>query len=752
MPRKGKDRGAARRKRNEQKLKQKTLLNENNNKEVEASFENTDTTNSKEIESREEIIEETIEPEIIENSLKEETKEEIQELETPEKEPIIPTKLSEEISFEDKPLNLSPEEVNTLQTLQDKAKPKKIKKSKKERGLTPEQIELQRSIKEAKAEKQYYQKRTKEIEEAFSSKKYELNNREEKIKENEDLLEQKEKELEDNYNNKNTLLENEYLEKETNLKKYFEDIQKEQEQEIQRNKDLFESYKEKTSKDIEDKINKTTKSLEKMEEDKKRELQEEKNLFEQEKIDFLNDLDKKKETLEIEHKNREKEFEDYKEDEYKKLDNKRKEVEEYKEFITKKVDEQIEDKRQAFIDEMIYMDSDYREEMDRREWQVALREQEFEKKAKEKETQILQSVNEYSEKVDKFNKEVDKFNEDKIKFLKEHHYLHILSRKIKEHLYPVIIGLVLITSLIFLIAYSNEYKLFKGSFIASSINKFINTKVNSADYEFELDTKNSVLTKFTTLDGLTIDVNTMKNRAFSEDYDKVIINSGDENFVYERYYKDRYMVLKSALFGQYVEFDDIEKNGLSFTEDEFNNTFFDSFKKMLSKRGNNKYSNVAKINVTETSTFFDFLNSTFFARGNYEYFYTIENEDVDFFKDTLMSILETDNYKNFIDEESLISAKLKESNSLTSMEEIIRGLIENTVSSKNEINLKISENEELSDIDITFNIEYKDVTMASSVPMKVTIRCSLEDIKEDTTLKNPKFEINPVKFENMITK
>ena len=95
---------------------------------------------------------------------------------------------------------------------------------------------------------------------------------------------------------------------------------------------------------------------------------------------------------------------------------------------------------------------------------------------------------------------------------------------------------------------------------------------------------------------------------------------------------------------------------------------------------------------------------------------------------------------------------MQSSSSLTSFETTVKGLIDNTVSSKNEINLKVSEDEKLSDIDITFNIEYKDATMASSVPMKVTIRINLSEIEEDSTLRNPKFEINPVKFENMITK
>ena len=243
----------------------------------------------------------------------------------------------------------------------------------------------------------------------------------------------------------------------------------------------------------------------------------------------------------------------------------------------------------------------------------------------------------------------------------------------------------------------------------------------------------------------------MKNRTFSEDYDKVLISSGENTFAYERYYKDKYMVLKSPLFNQYVEFDDIEKEGLSYTEDEFNNAFFDVFKKMLAN-SSNKYTNVAKINVNGTTTLFDFINSTFLARGNYEYFYTITNNDVDFFKNTLNNVLATENYKNFVTEETLVSAKLQESNSLTSFETTVKGLIDNTVSSKNEINLKVSEDEKLSDIDITFNIEYKDATMASSVPMKVTIRINLSEIEEDSTLRNPKFEINPVKFENMITK
>ena len=663
---------------------------------------------------------------------------------------------SEEISYEDRPLNFSDIDKKDLQRLQNiEIKRTKIKKSKKERGMSPEQIELKRTLAAVQTEKQQLTQKNKDLDELIDSKTKEFADRESIIKEKEDVLASKEKEREDSYNermstlertfndknselekkffnknemlelkfkNKEEKLENDTLNKSISLSNYFKYLEKMKIEEFEERETKTKEYETEIKKELENKVNQTNKELE-------------------DKITQTN----------LDIKNKKEELLNYINEEEDKLNQKKKETQEYEEYITKKVDEQIADKRQAFIDEMIYLDSEYRDEMDRREWEVSLREKEFERKSKEKEAQILKSVNEYSESVDKFNKEVEQFNIDKQKHLEEHHKLHIIKRKIKENLFATIILLVLLMSLVAIVAYSNEYKLFKGSFIASSVNKFINSKVNSADYEFELDTRNSVLTKFTTLDGLTVDVNTMKNRTFSENYDKVLISSGENTFAYERYYKDKYMVLKSPLFNQYVEFDDIEKEGLSYTEDEFNNAFFDVFKKMLAN-SSNKYTNVAKINVNGTTTLFDFINSTFLARGNYEYFYTITNNDVDFFKNTLNNVLATENYKNFVTEETLVSAKLQESNSLTSFETTVKGLIDNTVSSKNEINLKVSEDEKLSDIDITFNIEYKDATMASSVPMKVTIRINLSEIEEDSTLRNPKFEINPVKFENMITK
>ncbi len=671
-----------------------------------------------------------------------------------EKPPINET--SEEISYEDRPLNFSDIDKKDLQKLQSiEIKRTKIKKSKKERGMSPEQIELKRTLAAVQTEKQQLTQKNKDLDELIDSKTKEFADRESIIKEKEDVLALKEKEREDSYNERMSTLERTFEDKNSELEKKF----------LNKNEILELKFKNKEEKLENDTLNKSIslsnyfKYLEKMKieefeerETKTKEYETEIKKELENKVNQTNkELEDKTTQTDLDIKNKKEELLNYINEEEDKLNKKKKETQEYEEYITKKVDEQIADKRQAFIDEMIYLDSEYRDEMDRREWEVSLREKEFERKSKEKEAQILKSVNEYSESVDKFNKEVEQFNIDKQKHLEEHHKLHIIKRKIKENLFATITLLVLLMSLVSIVAYSNEYKIFKGSFIASSVNKFINSKVNSADYEFELDTRNSVLTKFTTLDGLTVDVNTMKNRTFSEDYDKVLISSGENTFEYERYYKDKYMVLKSPLFNQYVEFDDIEKEGLSYTEDEFNNAFFDVFKKMLAN-SSNKYTNVAKINVNGTTTLFDFINSTFLARGNYEYFYTINNNDVDFFKNTLNNVLATENYKNFVTEETLISTKLQESNSLTSFETTVKGLIDNTVSSKNEINLKVSEDEKLSDIDITFNIEYKDTTMASSVPMKVTIRINLSEIEEDSTLRNPKFEINPVKFENMITK
>ena len=639
----------------------------------------------------------------------------------------------------------------------EKIEPKKqkIRKSKKERGMTPEQIELKRTLSAVQTEKQHLTQQNKDLAELISSKTSEFAEREALIKEKEDNLEKKEKERKDIHSSKMKELEKDYQDKMTSLKKDYSD----------KTETLETSYKKKSEKLEEDFYTKSKnldryfKYLEemKLEEFDKREKEvkevEEKTLSKLEaKVQkTIKDLENKTEETDLEIKNKKELLQNYISEEEEKLEKKRRETEEYRDFITKKVDEQIEDKRQAFIDEMIYLDSDYREEMDRRNWEVSLREKAFEQKAKEKEAQILKSVNEYSENVDRFNKEVEEFNNDKVKFLNQHHWLHILCRKIKSNLYATIIGMIAVITLLFLVAYSNEYRMFKSDFIASAVNKFVKSSVNSADYEFELDTSNSVLTKFTTLNGLSIDINTMKNKTFSEDYDKIIFNTGENNYVYERYYKNKYMVLKSALFEQYVEFDNIENNGLSFREDEFNTNLFDVLKKSLAK-SNNKYTSVAKINVKGTMSFLDFLNNSFFSVGNYEYFYTIENEDVDLAKNMLSSVLNSENYKDFIKEEDLIAANLKETNDLKDLESIVQGLINNTVSSKNVIDLKISEDKKLSDITITMNIEYRDGTMASSVPMKLTLRCNLEEINEDTTLRNPKFEINPVKFENMIKK
>lgn len=488
------------------------------------------------------------------------------------------------------------------------------------------------------------------------------------------------------------------------------------------------------STELEEEYNRKSREFSDYVENKKKELEEEKNL------------------LEKTFKEKEKDFNNYVIQEEEKLKKEKEEVNIYKKDIIEKVDEQIADKRQAFIDEMIYLNSDIRNELDRKEWEINKKEAEFKNKAKQKELSLFKASKEYEEKVDNFNKEVEKFNNSKKTFLNQHHWLHILKRKIKEHLFGSLIVLAFIMIISFVFLYSNEYKFFKNNFIASSINRYLDNKITESEYSFSLNTKNSVLAKFTQLDGLNVDVNTSKNNSFSENYEKIILNSGENNFVFERFYKNNNFIMKTPNFNQYIIYDDINEAGYEYKEDEFNESVLNALKRSLSKNKNKNYTDVSKINVNGNDSFFDFINSSFLLSKDYEYFYTIESKDDVLFKEIFTNILGSKNYSNFILEESNIAKKLDKANEFKEIEDIIKGILENSKVNRNIINLKISKDLELSNIDITFNLEYKDSSMASSVPLIVTIRCSLENINEDISLEKSQFRMNSVKFENLNTK
>lgn len=297
--------------------------------------------------------------------------------------------------------------------------------------------------------------------------------------------------------------------------------------------------------------------------------------------------------------------------------------------------------------------------------------------------------------------------------------------------------------------YANEYKIFKSSFIASSIDRYIDSKNTNSEFTFALNTKNSVLAKFTELDGLNIDINVLKGGTFSENYQEIILNSGSENFVFERYLKNEDLIMKTPNFGQYIIFDDINEMGYTYKEDELNENILGALKKSLSKTKNKNYTDVSKINPTGNDTFLQFINNSFFSNKNYEYFYTIENQDDQLFKDIMNKLIESKNYDNFMQEEKDVATKLEKTNSIEEIEQITRGIIANSKIKNNIINLKITENLELSNLDITFNIEYKDDTMASSVPMTIRVISSFETINEDISLEKAVFKMNSVKYENI---
>ena len=601
--------------------------------------------------------------------------------------------------------------------------------------------ELKDKFEETENLRQYYLSEMKKQEAFVSRKKDELAKKEKEIKETlskeEDSLKNKALEEQENIDNLKRDLEEQInltISTRQNLDKEYEIFKENLKKEYdKKDKVLLDNYDLK-AKNLNEEYDLKNKDFEKYIETKKNELEEE-------QLKLSKELEEKKSNFEL-----------YISQEKEKLEKEKEEADAYKKNVIEKVNEQIADKRQAFIDEMIYLNSDIRNELDKKEWEINKRESEFKNKAKQRELNLLKDTKEYEAKVDEFNKEVSKFNEDKKKILNQYHWLHILSRKIKEHMFASLILLAFITIFSFIFMYSNEYRLFKNNFIASSINRYINNKITESEYAFSLNTKNSVLAKFTQLDGLNVEVDTSKNNSFSENYEKVILNSGEDNFIFERFYKNNNFIMKTPNFGQYIIYDDMTEAGYEYKEDEFNKSVLNSLKKSLSKNRNKNYTDFSKINVNGNNSFIDFLNSSFLFYKNYEYFYTIENNDDVLFKEIFTNIINNKNYSNFMLEESDIAKKLDKTNELKEIEDIIQGILENSKVNKTIINLKISQNLELSNIDMTFNLDYKDTTMASSVPLTVTSRCSLDAIDEDITLEKSQFRMNSVKIENLNTK
>lgn len=625
-------------------------------------------------------------------------------------------------------------------------------------NLHEEILEIQRKeVENINSYQQEYESRKKELEKEFEILKNELQ------KEKESLLKEfqdKKENLNESYSRRSDSQKNEYQKTLNDLNNRKLRLEKEFQE---RNKNLEAEYDEKektlinnTNKIIEE-YNSLKKSLEEEYISKNIQLSQE---FEKKTLELNESFALKEQELMEEFNAKEDFLKDYEKDleetnqkEYEKLMNKIKVAKEEFEKLMRQ-------QRELFQEEVDLKNLEMEEELER--INLSLKEKEdiinadYNEKLdnlKQSEIEFLQKENELNEKISDLNKKVTEFNESKNKFVKRHYLVKRFCEKIKKHKVKTIIfcSLLFVLSIYFGLVF--EYNLFRKDFVSESITNIADLESYNNSITIHLDTSNSSFAKFTELDGLRIKNNYKYTNEHYQNLNTYLLNIGNNNYKWERYYKNDTMIAKSAFYNQYIIVEDFNKYGYVFNECEETDIFIKSFREFLSKKHNSDFKEVNRLNIEGNNSFFEYLKQALFLSSNYEYYYSLKSKSSDecnqLFKNMFKIILNCENYDSFKTEEANFQNALGYTDVLASSKDIFMSILEYSTVQDVDINIKINKGNLANIVDIYFNLSYQDETMVNPVPMGIRFTCEFEELEEGTSLDDNNFTTNAIFYESL---
>lgn len=370
---------------------------------------------------------------------------------------------------------------------------------------------------------------------------------------------------------------------------------------------------------------------------------------------------------------------------------------------------------------------------------------------KQSELELVSKETELNTKISKLNKNVEEFNNNKQKFIKRHYLTRRFISKIKKHKIKFIVSLGIIICLISYFSLIFEYNLSRKNFISSSITNRLDNKSYNDTITISLDTSESSLSRFKELNGTTLKINYLHNNKYLEDYNTVFLNINDDTYKWERYYKDKTMIAKSPFYGQYIIIENYKDLDYSFKEGQSIDTFINSFRKFISKTNNLNYSEATRLNVAGNNSFIDYLKQVLLLSSNYQYYYRLEknSQAQKLFNNIFEIFTNSSNFDSFNKEEKDIQHSLSMSDSLEQSKTILTNIVKNSKVTNTDVNLKIEEKNQIKIVDINFSLEYKDDTMANSVPMNIRFTCEFNNLGDSTSLEEDSFTSNACFYDSL---
>ena len=524
------------------------------------------------------------------------------------------------------------------------------------------------------------------------------------------------------------------------LEQKYLDKNKELDNENNLKKEEFEKYR----KDVLDNIQNEYKDLEELERLLKAEYSEK----EQELI--LN-LAREKQILINKFKSDEENLEGYKELLEEDFNNRINDLDKYEEELKQKYldklsesNEKLNNLKENFKIYMEQRELEFVNKMKEKEDEFFDKEQNQLRKYKLMELDLLKKENEIKDNAEILNKRIDDFTNSKKKFIKRHYISHIIYNKVKNNFKKFIIFYSIFILAFLYVFYSFEYTASKKTFVSNSITKYSKKANVESKYMITLDTSQAVLKNFTNLDDLTIRLNFSKNKNFLEHYKKFILSHNNEDFKWERFYKNETMIMKSAFDGQYILAENYNDFDFSFNPNEENDIILKSIRRYLSSLRNKNFVSVNRINILGKNNFFEYVKNSLIINSNYDYFYKINKSSQELFDNIFSGLLNSENYNSFVKEEQEIQKALNLTDYLSDTKNIFVNIINYSTVINTNVNIQIKEGNILETIDIVFTLEYQDETMVNPVPIKIRLNGNYSEINPDVSLESDKFTLNSV--------
>lgn len=583
------------------------------------------------------------------------------------------------------------------------------------------------------------------LEEEFQTKKEEL---EERFAKRNDVLEAvynaAQNELEEKYKKKMEEVETfkqESMKEIEQMKKEFEEEKKKQQEELEFNKQeelrKLEKYKDNELKKLKETIDNELARIDELKKKAMEDIEYEKTGFISWKNSEISRIDRERENLNKEMEAEKGKFNEWKASEIEKINNS-------KEQALREIDierEDLEKKKAEFVDwkdsEMLKLD---------RERENVYREISIAKETFELEKEV-------------FRKEVEKQNlaERKIALLQAKRDLifsdkYILGKGanlIKKHrIITSVISVLLIVAIIFSIV-SSVYKTNPKGFLSAVVNneKTLETvRTKTIIYIEANETPDEIMQQ---LGNSSLTVITERNNKLDQYYSNYLFTYNGQDFVWERYHKNKTKIMKTPYEPQYIILDNFQDEGFAFEKFSENKIMNDALLQFIN------YTKPKEIDIREkqrnTGTKFGSLLGyfrSFLPHSDYRYYYRINTAESGqkLLSDLLLKTLASINFNSFLKEEKEIQEKLKFEKNVLDIKPVIESIMKTSEVKNCEAYFVVGKDRILDNADITLTIEYK-ADEGQIFSFDIHINYSIEQLTEDADLERSIFRINSTTYD-----